>query len=160
MPDCRKSHLIFQNFLESSPAGALFGDLPPYWAPLSKIPGSAPGESRMMIDSVVWAHQRDRHTHSHVATAIKIKGAPKINAQHQTDRNSAQLNSGHLQVHSLTNNKHISCIYVLLVLTILLTTKCTCARKCPQSIVQKCKPPNTAISVSKTKMQQDATSRN
>jgi len=41
MPDCRKSHLIFQNFLGSSTRptagarafGARFGASPPYWAP-------------------------------------------------------------------------------------------------------------------------------
>jgi len=52
MPDCRKSHLIFQNFLGEVPQtppqfGGVWGrsvrgfaPLPP---PLSKIPGSAPG---------------------------------------------------------------------------------------------------------------------
>jgi len=51
MPDCRKSHLIFQNFLGEAPrptAGARafdarFGASPPYRPPLSKIPTSAPG---------------------------------------------------------------------------------------------------------------------
>jgi len=44
MPDCRKSHIIFQKFLRRPPAfGARFGASPPYRAPLSKIPGSAPG---------------------------------------------------------------------------------------------------------------------
>jgi len=33
MPDCKKSHLIFQNFLGRPPAGARFGASPPYRAP-------------------------------------------------------------------------------------------------------------------------------
>jgi len=52
MPDCRKSHQIFQNFLGEAPrpaAGARafdarFGASPAYRAPLYKIPGSAPAE--------------------------------------------------------------------------------------------------------------------
>jgi len=49
MPDCRKSHLIFQNFLGRPPAGARafgtpFGASPPYLVPLSNIPGSAPAK--------------------------------------------------------------------------------------------------------------------
>jgi len=47
-----KSHLIFQNFLGEPPRpsagartfGARFGASPPYVAPLSKIPGSAPDD--------------------------------------------------------------------------------------------------------------------
>jgi len=57
MPDCRKSHLIFQNFLGEAPRppagarafGALFGISPPYRAPLSKIPGSALDERIVII---------------------------------------------------------------------------------------------------------------
>jgi len=42
MPDCRKSHLIFQNFLGRPPAGARafgawFGASTPYWAPFPKF---------------------------------------------------------------------------------------------------------------------------
>jgi len=48
MPDCRKSHLIFQNFVgrPPDPPPALGSGLRPLTAPLSKIPGSAPGRDR------------------------------------------------------------------------------------------------------------------
>jgi len=51
MPDCRKSHLIFQKFLRSPPPelapSALGSGLRPLTGPpLSKIPGSAPVHNR------------------------------------------------------------------------------------------------------------------
>jgi len=67
MPDCRKSHLIFQNFLGEAPRppagasvfGARFGALPPYRAPLSKIPVSAP-VSLTCIQQLNWMERNIR----------------------------------------------------------------------------------------------------
>jgi len=42
MPDCRKSHLIFQNFLGRPPASTGSWVRPLTGPPLSKFPGSAP----------------------------------------------------------------------------------------------------------------------
>jgi len=54
MPDCRKSHLIFQNFLGmlQTPAVARFGA-----SPLSKIPVSAPGHW-------YWTHVKNNVVHN------------------------------------------------------------------------------------------------
>jgi len=89
MPDCRKSHVIFQNFLGEAPQtsafarafGARFGALPPYLAPFPKVldsPLYTTSRSKRSPSQLTLHTQllRLRHAASHVFSSAAL--APLI----------------------------------------------------------------------------------
>jgi len=115
MPDCRKSHLIFENFLGEAPRlpagaqafGAWFGASTPYRPPFQN-PGSAPVTWLLSSDllksiangcAISW--QTDRLTDR--LRAHRYDGNTRLHLMHSISLKTVQITHNHGEKSTLTN---------------------------------------------------------